>query len=305
MGLLEDYWGDFQDHVDTIRVKVGHLPDSVSREVFRSLYDSGIIAWSLDDLRPAETPLEHSFALKAETPIHTRVRRLPPRHDDVVREEIDKMLSAGIITPSTSAWSFPVIIATKKDGKPRFCVDYRALNQVMKPDRWPLPKIEEILDDPEGANVFSTLDLFSGYWEDHMAEHCKEVTTFVCWYGTFKFEVMPFGLMNAPSTFQRMVDLIFRNYSFFRVYLDDVVVFSADLKEHVEHLGDIFSTIAKHGLRRKVSKCSFAHSKIKLLGHVIDVGRIAVGTDKIGVIKSAPIPGTTTEISSFLGLAGY
>ena len=215
------------------------------------------------------------------------------------------MLSAGIITPSTSAWSFPVVIATKKDGKPRFCVDYRTLNQVMKPDRWPLPKIEVIFDDFEGANVFSTLDLFSGYWQVRMAAQCKEVTTFVCRYGTFKFEVMPFGLMNAPSIFQRMMDLIFRNCPFVRAYLDDVVVFSADLKEHIEHLCAVFATIAKHGLKLKVSKCSFAHSKIKLLGHVIDADGIAVDTEMIEVIKSAPIPVTTTEIRSFLGLAGY
>ena len=305
MGLLEDDWGDFRDHVDTIPAKIAHFPDSVAREVVCSLYDSGIIAWSLDYLRPAATPVEHYFELKSATPIHTRVRRLPPRHAEIVREEIDKMLSAGIITPSTSAWSFPVVMATKKDGKPRFCVDYRTLNQVMKPDRWPLPKIEVIFDDFEGANVFSTLDLFSGYWQVRMAEQCKEVTTFVCRYGTFKFEVMPFGLMNAPSIFQRMMDLIFRNCPFVRVYLDDVVFFSADLKEHVEHLSAVFATSAKHGLKLKVSKCSFAHSKIKLLGHVIDADGIAVDTDKIEVIKSAPIPVTTTEIRSFLGLAGY
>ena len=174
------------------------------------------------------------------------------------------MLSAGIITPPTSAWSFPVVIATKKDGKPRFCVDYRALNQVVKPDRLPLQKIEGIFDDLEGTNVFSTRDLFSGYWQVFMAEHCKEVTTFVCRYGTFKFEVMLFGLMNAPSVFRRRMDLIFRNCPFVRVYLDDMVVFSADLKEHVEHLCAVFATIARHGLKLNVSKCSFAHSKINL-----------------------------------------
>ena len=178
------------------------------------------------------------------------------------------MLSAGTITPCTSAWSFPILIGTKKNRKPRFCVEYRALNQVLKYYLWPLPKIEMISDDLEGATVFSTLDLISGYWQVPMVERCKEVTTFECRYGTFTVQVIPFGLMNAPSSFQRIIDLIFRNHPFFRVYLDDLVIFSADLKEHVGHLCDAFAKIAKYGLKLKVSKCSFAHYMIKLLGHV-------------------------------------
>ena len=102
-----------------------------------------------------------------------------------------------------------------KDGNSSFCVDYRTLNQKMKADRWPLPKIEEIIDDLKGSAYFSSQNLFSGYWQIRMAQKCKEMTTFVRRYGTYKFEVMPFGLMNAPSTFQRMMDAIFRGVPFF------------------------------------------------------------------------------------------
>ena len=116
------------------------------------------------------------------------------------------MLEAGIITPAVSAWCFPVVIASKKDGRPRFCVDYRALNKVMKADRWPLPKIEEMFDDLQGSKLFASLELFTGYCQVRLSEEGKEMTTFVCRFGTFQFEVMPFGLMNAPSTFQRMMD---------------------------------------------------------------------------------------------------
>lgn len=143
----------------------------------------------------------------------------------MVKEEIDKMLEAGIITSAISAWSFPVAIATKKDGKPRFCVDYRVLNQKMKADRWPIPKIQEIFDDLHGANIFSTLDLFSGYWKVKMFEDCREKTTFVWNYGTYQFEAMQFGLMNAPSTFQRMMVRVLTGLEFVRVYLDDVLCF--------------------------------------------------------------------------------
>ena len=127
------------------------------------LLSKDIVAWCLEDLRPAKVPVTHSFDLTDENPIYHRNRRLSPKHNQVVREEIDKMLKAGIIRPSVSAWSFPVVIATKKDGKLRFCVDYRTLNKVMKPDRWPLPNIEEILEDLSGSSYFTSLDLISGY----------------------------------------------------------------------------------------------------------------------------------------------
>ena len=112
-------------------------------------------------------------------------------HQKVIREQVDKMLEAGIITTSVSAWSFPVVIATKKGGTYRFCVDYCTLNAKMKADKWPLAKIEEIFDDLQGSTYFSTLDLFSGYWQVRPSEPCKEKTTFVCRYGTYEFVVMP------------------------------------------------------------------------------------------------------------------
>lgn len=143
------------------------------------------------------------------------------RHNDIDRSEMDKMLDAGRITPSSCAWSFPVVMISKKDGKSRFCVDYRALNTKMKLNRWLLPKVTEIFDNLEGSGYFTTLDLFYGYWQVRIDEKCKEMTTSVCRYGTYKFEVMPFGLMHAPSTFLRMMDIVFRALPFVRVYLDD------------------------------------------------------------------------------------
>lgn len=134
---------------------------------------------------------------------------LPPRHREVVCQEPDKMLDAGIITPSSSVFSFLFVIASKKDGKPRFLVDYGIVNRRVKANRWPLPKIEEIFDDLQGSKVSTILDLFGGYWQFRMTHRCKETTTFLCRYGIWKFEVIPFGLMNAPSTFQHKMEFIF------------------------------------------------------------------------------------------------
>ena len=133
----------------------------------------GIAAWSLDDLRPADVPVSHSFQLIDDTKNSHAARRLPPKHNAVLSEEIYKMQRAWIITPSAAAWSFTVVIATTKDAKHRFCVDYRALNRVMKADKWPLPKTEEIFEYREGRKVFTTLDFLSGYWQVRMDSWCK------------------------------------------------------------------------------------------------------------------------------------
>ena len=285
--------------------KVKHLDEMMQTEVLSMLNESHCIAWSLRDLSPADVPVKHHFELNDNAPIHHRSRRMAPKHNEFIRKELDNLLDAGIIVPVSSAWSFPVVIASKKDGTPRFCVDYRSLNRVMKADRWPLPRIEEIFDDLQGCSVFTTLDLFSGYWQVRMAEACKEMTTFVTRYGTFQFEVMPFGLMNAPSTFQRMMDVVLQGLPFARVYIDDVVVFSRSAQEHMGHLKEIFQRLQNCGLKVKLSKCYFAQSRVHLLGHQVDAEGIRVDEEKIMAIRNAATPTTKTELRSFLGLAGY
>ena len=285
--------------------KVSHLNEESGDRISGILRDNNIVAWSLQDLCPADVPVRHYFELTDYTPIHHRAHRLAPKHNEFVRKELDNLLDAGIIVPASSAWSFPIVIASKKDGSLRFCVDYRSLNRVMKADRWPLPRIEEIFDDLRGSTVFTTLDLFTGYWQVKMSETCKEMTTFVTRYGTFQFEVMPFGLMNAPSTFQRMMDVVLKGLEFVRVYIDDIVVFSKSMDDHISHLTDVFARLSDHNLKVKLSKCHFAQPQVKLLGHVINADGIHVDKDKIAVIKESPPPSSKTEIRSFLGLAGY
>ena len=138
-----------------------------------------------------------------------------------------------------------------------------------------------------------------------MAENCKEKTTFVCPFGTFQFEVMPFGLMNAPSTFQRMMDQLFRELSFVSVYLDDVVVFSRTVKEHISQLEEVFKVIAASGLKLKVAKCSVAQSQMRLHGHIVSGDGVKVDPEKVSAIKREKEPSNAPELRSFLGLAGY
>ena len=285
------------------REKVCHLAFKTRESIVSSIQKSGIVALTLDDLRPADVPVSHSFELEHPRSITHTARRLPPRHNEVVREELRKMLEAGIITPSVSAWSFPIAIASKKDGKLRFCVDCRTFKRRMKAYRWHLPNMEEILDDLEGSSVFTTLALFSGYWQVRMAENFKEKTTFFCRFGTFQFELMPFGLMNAPFTFQRMMDQLFRELVFVSFFLDDVVLFSRTVKEHISHLEDVFKVIDASGLKLKVAKCR--QSQTRLLGHIVSGDSVKVDPETFSAIKREKEQSNVTELRSILGLAGY
>lgn len=156
------------------------------------------------------------------------VRHRALKHQDIVRKDIYKMLKAGIITPASLDWSSE--IAAKKDDKPRLCLKYRTQNARMKADCFPLSKIEKIVDKLTGGCFFTSLDFFYGYWQIRLSNRCKEKTTLVCCFGTFQFEVMPFGLMNDPSSFQAMMSHLVGQLKFVKAYLDDVVVFHEQRK---------------------------------------------------------------------------
>ena len=153
------------------------------KHLFQSYPD--VIAFSFDDVRPSMRKTTHRLELTSDEPIFQKLRRLPPKFNDIVKKEVDRILTAGIITPVESSWTSPIVLVAKKYRSLRFCTDYRELNAVMKRDRWPLPLINEIFDEVRGSTVFTTLDLFQGYKEIKMDESCNEKTTFICRYRTF------------------------------------------------------------------------------------------------------------------------
>lgn len=288
-----------------VEKKLGHLNQRMRRALQKLLCKRGLIAMSLDDLRPVNVPFKHSFELKDPKAMYHKASRLPPKHKTIVKSEFEKMLRAGVIRPVSSAWSFSIVISTKKDWNARFCVDYRLLNQKMKADRWPLPKPQEIFDEMKGSIILTTLDFFTGYWQFLMAKHCQEMTTFVCFLGTYAFNVIPFWLMNAPSSFQRAMDHLLRDLPFLKVYLDDIVIFSKSEEEHVEHAKTVLERIVQYHLKLKLSKCEFAKPEVELLGHISSIEGVKVNPTKIEKIQTIPEPKTVTQIRSFLGLAGY
>ena len=186
------------------------------------------------------------------------------------------MLEQGVVKPSRSPWSSPIVTVKKKDGSWRFCVDYRKLNSVTHQGAYPLPRIDATLDSLAGATYFTTLDLASGYWQVEVEEQDKEKTAFSTPKGHFEFNVMPFGLTNAPATFQRLMECVLAGLTQEQclIYLDDIVVFSKSFEEHIERLTNVFQALRQAGLTLKLSKCYFAQKEVKYLGHIVSAAGV-------------------------------
>ncbi|UYV76724.1 K02A2.6-like, partial [Cordylochernes scorpioides] len=222
-------------------------------------------------------------------------------------EKVDKMLKQGIIEPTDSPWSSPVVLVEKKDGTWRLCVDYRRLNKITRKDVYPLPRIDDTLDSLRGASIFSTMDLKSGYWQIEVDEADREKTAFVTPDRLFEFRVMPFGLCNAPATFERIMDNLLRGleWTICLCYLDDIIEFSKTMDEHLQRLEMVLSCFSKAGLRLNSEKCSFGTSQMKVLGHLIDGCGIYPDPDKVEAVMKFPRPKNVSEVISFLGLCSY
>ena len=212
-----------------------------------------------------------------------------------------------LIRKSMSPWASPVVIVEKKDGTKRFCVDYRRLNHTTKSDRFPLPRIDELLESFRTANWFTTIDLASGYWQVEMAEEDKEKTAFITHQGLYEFNVMPFELKNAPGTFQRLMNYIFQEYigKFVAVYLDDIIIYSKTFEQHIDHIKTIFKALRKAILKIKLKKCYFCFPNISFLGHIVRRDGISVDPAKVEKIKNFPEPMNLKDLRAALGLFSY
>ena len=235
-------------------------------------------------------------------------RRMNPMLQDIVREELQKLLRVNFIYPiSDSQWVSPLVIVPKKNGKWRICVDYRQLNKATLKDYFPLPFIDQVLDTLAGKSSFSFLDGFSGYNQIRIASEDQDKTTFTCPWGTYAYIVLPFGLCNAPATFQRAVLAIFADlvHDCVEVYMDDFSIYGNSFEHALENLEKVLKRCIEANLSLSNEKCFMMLNEGIVLGHYISFQGIKVHPAKIQIIVDLPIPQNQREVRSFLGYASY
>lgn len=251
--------------------------------------------------------ISHDIPLLDDKPVRQRYRRLPPSDYDAVKAHLRQLLDSQVIRESSSPYASPIVIVRKKCGGLRMCVDYRQLNSRTRKDAFPLPRIEESLDALSGAQWFSTLDLASGYNQVPVTELDRPKTAFCTPFGLFEFNRMAFGLCNAPSTFQRLMERMFgaQHCQSLLLYLDDIIVFSSSVEDHIHRLDLVLSRLRKKGLKVKLEKCCFFQKEVQYLGHLVSREGVSTDPAKVSAVAKWPRPTTVSELRSFLGFAGY
>lgn len=251
--------------------------------------------------------VEHVITTNS-APIKQRHYPLSPALQVQVNKEVEKMLADDIIEPSNSPWASPIVLVKKPDGSYRFCVNYKKLNEVSLPDAYPLPFISSTLDKLREAKYLSTIDIKSAYWQIPVAKESRPLTAFVVpTRGLFQFKRMPFGLHNAPSTWQRFLDRVLGHdlEKYISCYLDDIIISTSTFPKHLEVLAEVFKRLTEAGLTLNRDKCKFGKSELKFLGHIVTAAGLMVDPEKIEAVVKIPNPKSVTDVRRIVGLASW
>lgn len=260
----------------------------------------------------ATTAIKHKIITKDETPVYTKTYRYPHHYKRDVENHIQELLDSGIVKHSSSPYSSPIWVVPKKADasgtrKIRVVIDYRKLNDKTTNDKFPIPQIEEILDNLGKSIYFTTLDLKSGFHQIPLDKNSQEKTAFSTDQGHFEFTRMPFGLKNGPATFQRVMNNVLHGLigRICYVYLDDIIIIGFNLENHIENLREVLQRLAQFNLKIQLDKCEFLKRETEFLGHTITQAGVKPNPDKVEKILEWPIPSSQKQIKQFLGLAGY
>ena len=250
---------------------------------------------------------EHAIETEDAAPIKQHPRRVPLAHAEAEKQAIEDLKAKGVIRESTSPWVSPIVLVAKKDGGVRPCIDYRGVNQLVKPDGFPLPRLQDCLDAVAGSSLFSTMDLTSGFFHIPVKREDIPKTTFMCKYGHFEMTRMPFGLNNASLTFQRTVELALQGLQWVTclIYIDDVIVFGKDFDEHMQRLEEVLDRIKKAGLKLKASKSYLLQKEVIFLGHVVSGEGIKPSPTNVTKVVDWPTPKTAKQVKQFVAMASY
>ena len=299
-----------KDITTDVRQKFEELCEQYGEAFSKSNEDIGRTKLVKMDIDTGDSPL-----------VSSRPYTLPLKHYEWVQRQIESLERAGVITKSMSKWASPIVIVPKNSspGEPlkrRLCVDFRKVNELKQEvitagktkgqiSIHPLPKIDEMYAKLKGAKVFSTIDLRSGYHHITLGKSSRAKTAFVTPFGKYKFLMVPFGLAQAPAYFQLLMNKVLHGLDFAMTYLDDIIIFSKNELQHLEHLETVFSPLREAGLKMKRSKCDFFKKEIHYLGHLISTEGISLLPNKLDCIQHMPAPKNAKEIKQFLGLTGY
>ena len=295
-----------------VKPLIDDLPESLPSEAipaltqlvtdYSDIFSKGEFDMGLTNL------VEHEIKVKPNTkPIRQKPHRLGHHAQKEIDRQIQEMLKRGIISESDSEWACSVVPVKKKNGAIRFCCDYRALNAVSIRDAYPLPRFDESIDALYGSKWFSTFDLLSGYFQVPLSKDAKDKSAFVTRSGLFSWNRLPQGLCTSPATFERLMEKVTRGlqWEVLLVYLDDIIVFSSTIEQHIERLRLLFDRLRLANLKVKVSKSKLLREEVHYLGHVVSASGVKTDPEKIKAIQDWQTPDHLKTLRSFLGLCGY
>ena len=243
--------------------------------------------------------------LPGSSPIRHNPYRLHPHKREKMRDEVNFLLDHGLASPSQSPWASPCLLVPKEGDQLRLCTDYRRVNSITVPDAYPLPRVDDLIDEVGTAQYITKIDLMKGYYQIPLTEEAKSISAFTTPFGLYHYNVMPFGMRNSPATFQRAMNYLLHDLKGVGVYLDDILIFSHGWQQHLQQVDEVLSRLCQANLTVKLSKTSFGKATVTYLGHEVGQGIVRPRTANISAIMEYPVPATRKALMRFLGMAGY
>lgn len=288
--------------LDNLDSFLSHLPESAKADIIQ-LIESNLVLFS--DHPHRTSVLCHDIDVQGHSPIKQHAYRVNPAKRALIQQEVSYLVEHGLAVPSTSAWSSPCVLVPKPDATPRFCNDYRKVNAITRPDSYPLPRMEDCVDRVGSARYVTKLDLLKGYWQVPLTPRASEISASVTPDNFLQYTVMPFGLRNAPATFQRLTHRVLAGVSNCEAYLDDVVAYSSTWAEHLSTLSEIFRCLGEASLTLNLAKCEFGKGTVTYLGKRVGPGQVRPEAAQVQAVIEYPVPQARRALRRFLGMCGY